>query len=161
MSTIPTPTSRRQTLSSFAQRDLLLTDDMLLKHLHDEDAVVREMANLILKTRGLSQELISLGGLIFSPKPDQRVSVIPLLKDRTDVDLGHLADPALARPGRDGADQRDRGTGQAQDADRSKAAGRDGPHRQFRSRAPGGPQARPRRSTRRRPHCPPCPARRA
>jgi HEAT repeats/HEAT repeat associated with sister chromatid cohesion len=77
---------RRQTLSSFAQRNLLLTEDMLLKHLHDEDAVVRDMANLILKTRGLSQELIGLGGLIFSPRADQRVSVITLLKGRTDVD---------------------------------------------------------------------------
>jgi hypothetical protein len=77
---------RRQTLSSFAQRNLLLTDDMLLKHLHDEDFVVRDMANLILKTRGLSQELIGLGGLMFSPRPDQRVSVITLLKGRTDVD---------------------------------------------------------------------------
>jgi hypothetical protein len=77
---------RRQTLSSFAQRNLLLTEDMLLKHLHDDDAVVRDMANLILKTRGLSQELIGLGGLIFSPRADQRVSVITLLKGRTDVD---------------------------------------------------------------------------
>jgi len=77
---------RKQTLSSFAPRSLLLTDEMLLKRLHDEDSTIREMANLILKTRGLSQELISLGGLMFSPKPQQRVSVIPLLKDRTDID---------------------------------------------------------------------------
>jgi hypothetical protein len=77
---------RRQTISSFAQRNLLLTEDMLLKHLHDEDAVIRDMANLILKTRGLSQELIGLGALIFSPRADQRVSVIALLKGRTDVD---------------------------------------------------------------------------
>ena len=77
---------RRQTLSSFARRNMLLTDDMLLKHLHDEDPVVRDMANLILKTRGLSQELIGLGGLMFSPRPDQRVSVISLLKGRTDLD---------------------------------------------------------------------------
>ena len=77
---------RRQTMSSFAQRNMLLTEDMLLKHLHDEDAVVRDMATLILKTRGLSQELIGLGGLMFSPRADQRVSVITLLKGRTDVD---------------------------------------------------------------------------
>jgi HEAT repeats len=82
----PVADVRRQTLSSFARRNLLLTDDMLLKFLHDEDSVVRDMANLILKTRGLSQELIGLGGLMFSPKPDQRVSVIPLLKGRTDLD---------------------------------------------------------------------------
>jgi hypothetical protein len=77
---------RKQTLSSFAQRSFLLTDEMLLKRLHDEDTTIREMANVILKARGLPQELISLGGLIFSPKPQQRVSVIPLLKDRTDID---------------------------------------------------------------------------
>ena len=82
----PSADVRKQTLSSFAQRNLLLTDDMLLKRLHDEDPTIREIASLILKTRGLSQELISLGGLIFSPKPEQRVSVIPLLKGRTDVD---------------------------------------------------------------------------
>ncbi len=82
----PVADVRRQTLSSFARRNLLLTDDMLLKHLHDEDLVVRDMANLILKTRGLSQELIGLGGLMFSPRPDQRVSVIQLVKGRTDLD---------------------------------------------------------------------------
>jgi HEAT repeats len=80
------PDVRRQTLSSFARRNLLLTDEMVLKHLHDQDPVVREMASLILKTRGRSQELISLGGLMYSAKPDLRVSVIPLLKDRADLD---------------------------------------------------------------------------
>ena len=77
---------RKQTVSSFSQRSTLLTDEMLFKRLHDSDAVIREMASLILKTRGLSQEQIGMGGLIYSPRPEQRVSVIPLLKDRTDVD---------------------------------------------------------------------------
>ncbi len=77
---------RKQTMLSFARRTLLLTDDMLLKRLHDEDASNREAATIILKTRGLTQEQISLGGLIFSPKPQQRISVIPFLKDRSDID---------------------------------------------------------------------------
>jgi hypothetical protein len=77
---------RKQTLSSFSQRSSLLTDEMLFKRLHDADGSIREMASLILKTRGLSREQVGLGGLIFSPKPEQRVSVIPLLKNRTDVD---------------------------------------------------------------------------
>ena len=77
---------RKQTISSFSQRSTLLTDEMLFKRLHDSDAMIREMASLILKTRGLSQEQISMGGLIYSPKPEQRVSVIPLLKNRTDID---------------------------------------------------------------------------
>jgi len=82
----PVTEVRKQTLSSFSQRPLLLTDDMLFKRLHDEDPSIREIASLILKTRGLSQEQISLGGLMYSPKPEQRVSVIPLLKERTDLD---------------------------------------------------------------------------
>jgi HEAT repeat protein len=82
----PSPEVRKQTLVSFAHRNLLLTDDMLLKRLHDEDLSIRETASLVLKTRGLSREQISLGGLIFSPNPGQRVSVIPLLKGRTDLD---------------------------------------------------------------------------
>jgi hypothetical protein len=82
----PSPEVRKQTLVSFAHRNMLLTDDMLLKRLHDQDLSIRETASLVLKTRGLSKEQISLGGLIFSPMPAQRVSVIPLLKDRTDLD---------------------------------------------------------------------------
>ncbi len=82
----PSPEVRKQTLVSFARRNLLLTDDMLLTRLHDIDPMIRSASMSVLKARGLSQEQISLGGLIFSPKPQQRMSVIPLLKDRTDVD---------------------------------------------------------------------------
>ena len=77
---------RKQTMISFARRTNVLTDDMLLKRLHDEDLINRETASVILKTRGLTQEQISLGGLIYSPKPQQRISVIPFLKDRDDID---------------------------------------------------------------------------
>ena len=77
---------RRQTLVSFARRNTLLTDDMLLKHQHDPDPAVQQTAELILKTRGFTQEQISLGSLIFSPKPQQRLSIIPLVKDRDDLD---------------------------------------------------------------------------
>ncbi len=77
---------RKQTLVSFARRPLLLTDDLLLTRLHDVEPMIREAATSVLKARGLSREQISLGALIFSPKPQQRMSVIPLLKDRSDVD---------------------------------------------------------------------------
>ena len=59
---------------------------MLLKRLHDSDSSIRETAGIVLKARGLNQELISLGGLMVSPKPQQRASVISLIKDRTDID---------------------------------------------------------------------------
>ncbi|MGO9462814.1 MAG: hypothetical protein ACLQIB_02010 [Isosphaeraceae bacterium] len=77
---------RQQAIASFSQRTLLLTDDMLFKRLHDENTTIRESASLILKIRGLSQEQISLGGLMYSDRAEQRLSVIPLLKNRTDLD---------------------------------------------------------------------------
>jgi HEAT repeat protein len=77
---------RRQTLVSFAQRPYLLTEDMLLRRLHDADSTIRDTAKTVLKARGLNQELISLGGLLVSPKPAQRCSVISLIKNRTDID---------------------------------------------------------------------------
>jgi HEAT repeat protein len=77
---------RRQTLVSFAQRPNLLTEDLLLRRLHDSDPSIRETATRVLKARGLNQEQISLGGLMFSPQPQQRASVISLIKNRTDID---------------------------------------------------------------------------
>ena len=84
----PDPGVRKQTLVSFAHRPLLLTDDMLLTRLHDSDAMIRgAAARRPQGARGLERrDQISMGGLIFSPRPQQRISVIPLLKDRTDVD---------------------------------------------------------------------------
>ncbi|MFO0890673.1 MAG: hypothetical protein U0790_16205 [Isosphaeraceae bacterium] len=90
---------RRQTLVSFSGRPQLVTEEMLLRRLHDADEGLRETASLVLKARGLSQELISLGSLMVSPKSQQRASVIALIKDRNDIDpviwllqLSHDAD---------------------------------------------------------------------
>ena len=82
----PDPGVRKQTLVAFSRRSLLLTDDMLLTRLHDSDAMIRGASHAVLKVRGLSDEQITLGGLIFSPQPKERMSVIPMLKDRSDVD---------------------------------------------------------------------------
>lgn len=93
---------RRQTLVSFAQRPDLLTEDVLLRRLHDEDLSIRDTTTAVLKARGLNQELISLGGLLVSPNPQQRASVIALIKNRTDIDqvvwllqLSHDADESV------------------------------------------------------------------
>jgi HEAT repeat protein len=80
------PDVRRQVIASFATRPALLTDDALLKHMYDPGPGVAESAELVLKARGLNREQISLGSMIFHPKPEIRASVIPLLKERTDVD---------------------------------------------------------------------------
>ncbi|WP_422925006.1 HEAT repeat domain-containing protein [Singulisphaera sp. PoT] len=77
---------RSQVLVSFARNPRLLTEDAILKHLYDPEPGVPEMAEFVLKTRGLNQEQISLGRMIFHPKAELRASVIPLLVGRTDID---------------------------------------------------------------------------
>ncbi len=77
---------RKQVLASFARRPTLLTEDMILKRLHDSEPDIVEIAELILSTRGLSRDQIELGRLIFDPKPEHRARVIARLRDRTDID---------------------------------------------------------------------------
>jgi hypothetical protein len=77
---------RKQVLVSFAQRRTLLTEDAILKHMSDQDPTVVETARLVLQTRGLTQEQISMGCMIFNPKPAIRGSVFSFLKERTDID---------------------------------------------------------------------------
>lgn len=81
------PAVRKQVLVSFARRPALLTEDAVLRHVSDdEDPTMPEVATLVLKIRGLSDEQISLGSKIFHKKPEVRASVIGLLKNRTDID---------------------------------------------------------------------------
>ncbi|WP_337177215.1 HEAT repeat domain-containing protein [Paludisphaera sp.] len=77
---------RRQVVISFAARRALLTEDMLIQSIHDQDQPIREAAFSALKLRGLNQEQISLGVMMTSPRADQRASVIALVKDRADID---------------------------------------------------------------------------
>ncbi|HEY2157379.1 MAG TPA: HEAT repeat domain-containing protein [Isosphaeraceae bacterium] len=77
---------RHQVLVSFATRQDLLTDDMILKRLHDPDPGIPQLAELILKTRGLSKDQVALGRLIASPRPEMRASVVPLVKDHDELD---------------------------------------------------------------------------
>jgi hypothetical protein len=77
---------RQQVLVSFAQRPALLSEDVILKRLQDSEPAVAQTAELILKSRGLTTDQIELGRLIFDPRPEHRSSVIPQLRNRTDID---------------------------------------------------------------------------
>ena len=77
---------RYKTLMTFANRPALLSADAVLKRLHDTEPGIPELAELILKGRGLTKEQIYLGKQIFDPHPEVRASVIPLIRDRTDID---------------------------------------------------------------------------
>ena len=93
---------RYKALMTFANRPALLSVDAVLKRLHDPEPGVPELAELILKGRGLTKEQIFLGRQIFNPHPEIRASVIPLIRDRTDIDpvtwilqLSHDADETV------------------------------------------------------------------
>jgi HEAT repeat protein len=93
---------RYRTLMTFANRPRLLSVDAVLKRLHDTEPGIPELAELILKGRGLTKEQVFLGKQIFNPHPEVRASVIPMIRDRTDIDpvvwliqLSHDADDTV------------------------------------------------------------------
>ncbi len=77
---------RYKALLTFANRPSLLTDDAVLKRLHDKEPGVAELAEIILKGRGLTKDQIYLGRQMDDPHPEVRAAVIPLIRDRTDID---------------------------------------------------------------------------
>ncbi len=77
---------RYKALMVFANRPNLLTEDAVLKRLHDKEPGVPELAELILKGRGLTTDQIYLGRQMDDPRAENRASVIPLIRDRTDID---------------------------------------------------------------------------
>ncbi|WP_435006444.1 HEAT repeat domain-containing protein [Tundrisphaera lichenicola] len=77
---------RYKAMMTFASRPNLLNPDSLLKRLHDREPGIPELAEMILKGRGLNKDQILLGRQIFDPRPEVRVAVVPLLRDRTDID---------------------------------------------------------------------------
>ena len=77
---------RYKALMAFAARPALLTDDAVLKRLHDAEPGVPELAELILKGRGLTKDQIFLVRQMYNPRAEVRASVIPLICDRTDID---------------------------------------------------------------------------
>jgi HEAT repeat protein len=82
----PNSDVRRQVLAAFAGRASLLSDEAILSRMGDTDPRVPPLAEQVLKTRGLNQDQIGLGALMYHPRPELRESVIPLVSNRTDID---------------------------------------------------------------------------
>ena len=151
----PNSEVRKQTILSFARRNLLLTDDLLTR-LFDDDPTIREAVDGVLKLRGLSRSRSAWAALIFSPSRSSGSRSSRCLKDRTDVDpaiwLIHLSrDPeemvrisaveAMAvRPGRQSVRQRlaEMARSDLSDAVR-KAAGKIAPPVRERTARPAAP----------------------
>lgn len=77
---------RYHTLKVLAGRPNLLSEDAILRRLHDNEPGLPELAEIVLRTRGLTKEQIFLGRQLYHPKPEVRVSIVPLVRERTDID---------------------------------------------------------------------------
>jgi HEAT repeat protein len=87
----PSGDVRQQVLISFARRPDLLSTDAIIKRLYDQDPGIPQLAETVLKTRGLTPEQIDLARMISHPKPELRASIIPMLRNRAADDI----DPAV------------------------------------------------------------------
>jgi len=77
---------RQQALIGFASRRDLLSEEAVLPLLHDPNPAVAFLARRTLMARGLNEDQVALGRLIAHPSAARRVSVIPQLLSRTDID---------------------------------------------------------------------------
>ena len=74
-----------------AERDTVRTDE-LLRWLHDEDAEVRRICEMSLRSRGLSDQEIRHGRMLTDPQPSARTELILELVRDDQVDLGTWLD---------------------------------------------------------------------
>ena len=77
---------RYKALLVFAARPNLLSEDAVLKRLHDKEPGISGLAEIVLKGRGLTKEQIYLGRQMDDPRPEVRAAVIPVIRERTDID---------------------------------------------------------------------------
>ena len=103
---------RKQTLSSFSQRNLLLTDDLLLKRLHDDDAQPPRDGEPDLEDQRIVAGTDQSGRLDLQPATRAARLGDSSLEEPNRPRSRHLADPAFARSRRDGSDELDRGIGE-------------------------------------------------
>ncbi|RUL88879.1 HEAT repeat domain-containing protein [Tautonia sociabilis] len=77
---------RIQVLNSFAPRPDVLTEDAILPMLYDPETAVALAAQIVLRARGLDEELIGLAKLLYHPRAELRASAVPLIEGRDDID---------------------------------------------------------------------------
>lgn len=80
------PEVRYAVLDGFKMRRMLLSDEQILPLLYDKFAGIDQVAEEVLKLRGLTPSQIGLGKMVASPTPRVRASVIEMLADHPDVD---------------------------------------------------------------------------
>lgn len=77
---------RFQTLTSFAGRPVLMTEESILPLLHDPVPDLQGLVQRVLEARGLSADLIGLGRMVTHERAEMRASAITLLEGHEDID---------------------------------------------------------------------------
>jgi hypothetical protein len=79
---------RRAAMLVVGPRPRIMTDDDLLRWLHDPDAEVCHLCEEFLRTRGLTEQHLRLGRLLTDARPRERIQVVELLRRAHDLEPG-------------------------------------------------------------------------
>jgi hypothetical protein len=79
---------RRAAMLAVGPRPRVMTDDDLLRWLHDPDAEVSQLCEEFLRTRGLTEQHLRLGRLLTDARPQERLQVVDLLRRTQDLEPG-------------------------------------------------------------------------
>ena len=83
----PSPAVRRAAVLAVGPSRNLITDDDLLRWLHDPDAEVRRLCETALRSRGLRAQDVQMGRLLTDARPRARLELLPYLRQDTDLDV--------------------------------------------------------------------------
>jgi hypothetical protein len=78
---------RRAAIAALGPHRNVLSDDDLLPRLHDPDRDVQRMAQLALRSRGLTERQVHFGRLLTDQRPSARLELIGMLPDDSELDL--------------------------------------------------------------------------
>jgi hypothetical protein len=77
---------RLSVLRGFADRREILNEETILPLLYDNMPGVAPVAEEVLKRRGVGPDLMGLCKFMVNPRPEMRISSIPMILERTDID---------------------------------------------------------------------------
>lgn len=84
----PVADVRREAMLAVGPAATVMNTDDLLRWLHDPDAVVRNLCEKALRTRGLGDEHVKLGRLLTDSRPGVRLQVLGRLRQAADLEPG-------------------------------------------------------------------------
>src|SRR5262249_34909761 len=79
---------RRAAMLAVGPQAAAVSDEDLIRWLHDPDAQVRPLCRTALRSRGLRERDVEMGRLLTHPDPLERMKLFQDLNDENDLDVG-------------------------------------------------------------------------